>query len=198
MTLAESLVEDRPSGIEPWRPRGDQGHRGPGGAVRVDLSAGHRRVRRAPRARGNRQEHPAAYPQRARPRLWGGRAVPAKRSVVFQESRLIPWQRVLPKRRARSGPGCGGRSVLTRRGLNASWKKSVWPTVPGSWPVTLSGGEAMRVALGSALVRQPQLMFAGRTVRGSGRADPDRMHHLLQDPVRPHRPAVLLGHPRCR
>ncbi|MFV8049664.1 ABC transporter ATP-binding protein [Mycobacterium sp. 48b] len=88
----------------------------------------------------------------------GSVRVPRSRAVVFQNPRLLPWRRALanvtfalpdagpdaPSRTAR------GRSALEEVGLAEKTK---------AWPLSLSGGEAQRVSLARALVREPDLLL---------------------------------------
>lgn len=88
----------------------------------------------------------------------GSVRVPRSRAVVFQNPRLLPWRRALanvtfalpdagpdaPSRAAR------GRSALDEVGLAEKAK---------AWPLSLSGGEAQRVSLARALVREPDLLL---------------------------------------
>ena len=88
----------------------------------------------------------------------GSVRVPRSRAVVFQNPRLLPWRRALanvtfalpdagpdaPSRPAR------GRSALDEVGLAEKTK---------AWPLSLSGGEAQRVSLARALVREPDLLL---------------------------------------
>lgn len=88
----------------------------------------------------------------------GSVKVPRSRAVVFQNPRLLPWRRALanvtfalpdagpdsPSRTAR------GRSALEEVGLAEKTR---------SWPLSLSGGEAQRVSLARALVREPDLLL---------------------------------------
>ncbi|CRZ18574.1 ABC transporter ATP-binding protein [Mycolicibacterium neworleansense] len=88
----------------------------------------------------------------------GSVRVPRSRAVVFQNPRLLPWRRALanvtfalpdagpdaPTRTAR------GRSALEEVGLAEKTR---------AWPLSLSGGEAQRVSLARALVREPDLLL---------------------------------------
>jgi sulfonate transport system ATP-binding protein len=74
-------------------------------------------------------------------------------AVVFQEHRLLPWKRVAdnvalgvhrPDRRERTA------AALTEVGLADRAR---------SWPAELSGGQAQRVAVARALVREPDLLL---------------------------------------
>jgi sulfonate transport system ATP-binding protein len=117
--------------------------------------------------------------------------VPERRAVVFQEPRLIPWQRVLPNVALGLRPGAGGRAELTRQSLEALAEVGLSGHAH-AWPVTLSGGEAQRVALARALVREPQLMLLDEPFGALDALTRTRMHALLQDLCARHRPAVLL------
>jgi sulfonate transport system ATP-binding protein len=79
--------------------------------------------------------------------------VPRKHAVAFQSPRLMPWKRVwhnvvlgLPGRPDRAL----AQRYLDEVGLSTKTKV---------WPKTLSGGEAQRVSLARALIREPDLLL---------------------------------------
>lgn|GEM_PF-5654077 len=59
--------------------------------------------------------------------------VPQRRAVVFQEPRLIPWQRVLPNVALGLRPGPDGRGALRQQSLDALAEVGLagWPARPG-------------------------------------------------------------------
>ncbi|MGP4020800.1 ABC transporter ATP-binding protein [Saccharopolyspora sp. 5N708] len=113
-------------------------------------------------------------------------AVPENRAVVFQDSRLLPWARVLDNViLGLSGADSAerGRAVLREVGLAGRER---------SWPNALSGGEQQRAALARSLVREPELLLADEPFGALDALTRIRMHRLLQELCARHRPAVLL------
>jgi sulfonate transport system ATP-binding protein len=112
--------------------------------------------------------------------------VPDKVSVVFQDSRLLPWASLITNvtlgqhpRRSRER----GSEALEEVGLAGREK---------DWPHQLSGGEAQRVALARSLVRDPSLLLADEPFGALDALTRLRMHDLLRRLHSRHRPAVLL------
>ncbi|AJE81332.1 MULTISPECIES: ABC transporter ATP-binding protein [Streptomyces] len=116
----------------------------------------------------------------------GELAVPERVSLSFQDSRLLPWLRVLDNvvlglggRQAEDR----GRKALAEVGLAGRER---------SWPHELSGGEQQRAALARALVREPELLLADEPFGALDALTRIKMHGLLRELYERHRPAVLL------
>ncbi len=110
--------------------------------------------------------------------------VPTQVSVVFQDSRLLPWARVLENVvLGLSGAAARGQESLSEVGLAGREK---------AWPNELSGGEQQRVALARSLVREPELLLADEPFGALDALTRLKMHVLLRKLCAAHQPAVLL------
>lgn len=111
--------------------------------------------------------------------------VPDKVGVVFQDSRLLPWQRVLQNvlfGQPRSACEDAIR-LLSEVGLAGRER---------AWPAELSGGEQQRVSLARSLVSDPELLLADEPFGALDALTRIKMHGLLRALIQRHGPTVLL------
>ncbi|MEH0423390.1 ABC transporter ATP-binding protein [Streptomyces sp. B21-083] len=116
----------------------------------------------------------------------GRLSAPERVSVVFQDSRLLPWRRVLGNVLLGTDgkeAAAKGREALAEVGLKGRER---------AWPSELSGGEAQRAALARSLVREPELLLADEPFGALDALTRIRMHGLLRELWERHRPSVLL------
>ncbi|WP_226016959.1 ABC transporter ATP-binding protein [Novosphingobium sp. FKTRR1] len=112
--------------------------------------------------------------------------VPTSRAVVFQDARLLPWKKVW------RNVALGLKGADIRERAEAALREVGLGHRLDAWPLTLSGGEAQRVALARALVREPKLLLLDEPFAALDALTRIKMHGLVLDLWRAHRPAVLM------
>ncbi|QFU86906.1 ABC transporter ATP-binding protein [Amycolatopsis sp. YIM 10] len=119
--------------------------------------------------------------------IGGSATVRGAVSVAFQQPRLLPWRRVW--RNVVLGlPGHGTDRELALRAL----REVRLEEHADDWPRTLSGGEAQRLSLTRALVREPDLLLLDEPFGALDALTRLAMHRLVEDLWQRHHPAVLL------
>lgn len=108
-------------------------------------------------------------------------------SVAFQQPRLLPWRRVW--RNVVLGlPGRSADRALAEQAL----AEVRLTDHADAWPRTLSGGEAQRLSLARALVREPGLLLLDEPFAALDALTRLAMHRLVEQLWQRHRPGVLL------
>lgn len=118
----------------------------------------------------------------------GSIEVAQERAVVFQEPRLLPWQKVWQN----VVLGIRKPTAELREFALAALKEVGLEEKADNWPATLSGGEAQRVGLARALVREPKLLLLDEPFGALDALTRLKMHGELKRLVEKHGPGVVL------
>ena len=92
--------------------------------------------------------------------------------MLFQDARLLPWQRVIDNVGIARGEGWRRRAELALADVGLLDRA-------GDWPAVLSGGQRQRVALARALVSRPRLLLLDEPFGALDALTRMEMHDLL-------------------
>ena len=107
-------------------------------------------------------------------------------SVLFQDSRLLPWLSVIDNLTlglTHEQATAAAHALLNDVGLGDKAQ---------AWPATLSGGQKQRAALARSLLREPHVLLADEPFGALDALTRMRMHLLLRRLVERVRPTVIL------
>jgi len=92
--------------------------------------------------------------------------------LLFQEPRLLPWQRVIANVGIARGAGWRARAEAALADVGLADRA-------GDWPAVLSGGQKQRVALARALVSRPKALLMDEPFGALDALTRTEMHRLL-------------------
>lgn len=107
-------------------------------------------------------------------------------SVLFQDSRLLPWLTVI------DNLTLGLRAGLVREAAEQMLQDVGLGDKADVWPATLSGGQKQRASLARSLLREPHVLLADEPFGALDALTRMRMHGLLFRLVERIRPTVIL------
>jgi sulfonate transport system ATP-binding protein len=108
--------------------------------------------------------------------------------LLFQDARLLPWQRVLGNVGVARRPGWREQAAEALAAVGLADRA-------GDWPSVLSGGQRQRVALARALVSHPRVLLLDEPFGALDALTRMEMHQLLEGIWQEHRfTTVLITH----
>jgi sulfonate transport system ATP-binding protein len=98
--------------------------------------------------------------------------LPPRVRMLFQDARLLPWQRVIDNVGIARQPGWRDHAATALADVGLADRA-------GDWPAVLSGGQRQRVALARALVSRPRLLLLDEPFGALDALTRAEMHELM-------------------